>query len=257
MSEHKFSEDILHAINEKRISPKSKWEFWIRDWAVWTAGILSILIGAIAIALIITFLRTDDWSILTQTNSDGSGISIAFILFPYFWILVLIGFLVLARINIAHTKKGYRLTVPIFASISVALSIILGICFYDAGFGQMIDAALTDRPGRYLEFINPRAELWSRPSQGMLGGIVIGIKDPQTILLQDFSNKPWIVHIPDNSFSIEDLPIHARIRCIGFQIDQNEFVSSQILPWGSRRTILLPLPPPPNHLFFERPQFQP
>jgi hypothetical protein len=257
MSDHKFSEDILHAINEKHISPKPKWEFWIKDWAVWTAGIISILVGGIAVGLIITFIRTDDWSILTRSNPDGQGINIALILFPYFWILVLIGFLVLARINIAHTKKGYRLTIPMFAGISVILSILLGICFYDAGLEQMIDSALMDRPGRYLEFIHPRAGLWSRPAQGMLGGIVVGIRDPETIILQDFYNKPWIVHIPDNGFSVDDLPIHARVRCIGIQIDQNEFVSSQILPWGSRQTILIPLPPPPNHLFFERPMFQP
>jgi hypothetical protein len=257
MSEYKLSEEILHQINEKHISPKPKWEFWVKDWAVWTAGIISILVGGLAIGLIITFVRTDDWNIFSQTDPKGSGIQFALLLFPYFWLLVLIGFLVLARINIAHTKKGYRLTVPVFAGASIALSILLGICFYDAGLGQMLDSLLTERPGRYLEFIHPRADLWSRPEEGMLGGVIVGMRDPETIILQDFQNKPWIVHLPDDGFSADDLPIHARVRCIGVQIEDNEFVSKRILPWGSRRTILIPLPPPPNHIYFERPIFNP
>lgn len=246
-----LSEQILKTINEKHISPKPKWEFWIKDWAVWTAGVFSILIGGIAVGLIITFIRTDDLNILRQ--SDNGGVGILFILFPYFWVAITIGFLALARYNLKHTKRGYRLTLPMFAGISIILSILLGICFYDAGIGQMIDSSLTGRPGKYLELIHPRAELWSRPSQGMLGGVVIGIPDNETLILNDFSNHTWVVRVPNSPLDLRQLPIQARIRCLGIQASQTEFIAKQILPWGSRRTILFPLPPPPDHHFFESP----
>lgn len=251
MSNLPLSEEILRTINEKHISPKPKWEFLMKEWAVWTAGIISIIIGGIAIGLMITFIRTDDWNILKQ--ADNAGIGLFLILFPYFWIFVFIGFLVLARYYLKHTKKGYRLTIPVFAGVSIILSIILGICFYDAGIGQIIDASLTGRPGRYLEFIHPRAGVWSRPSQGMLGGIVVKVPDEQTVILNDFSNQSWVVHVANNQFNVRNIPIHARVRCLGTQTGRNEFTAEQILPWGSRRTILIPLPPPPDHDFFEEP----
>lgn len=254
MNHNPLSEQILKTINEKHISPKPKWEFLIKDWAVWTAGVFSILIGGIAVGLMITFIRTDDLNVLKQLNNGGAGY--LFALFPYFWVAVMIGFLALARFNLKHTKRGYRLTLPMFAGISIILSIILGICFYDAGIGQMIDSSLTSRPGKYLELIHPRAELWSRPSQGMLGGVVVEIPDEQTLILNDFSNHIWIVRVPNTSISLKQLPIHARIRCLGKQSGPTEFTAEQILPWGSRKTILLPLPPPPNHSFFESPEIR-
>jgi hypothetical protein len=251
MSEHQFSEDILRTINEKHISPKPKWAFLIKDWAVWTAGVVSILIGGIAVALMITLARTDDWNILKQTSDSGFGL--ALMLFPYFWMAIFIGFIVIARLNLKHTKRGYRLTLPMFAGISIGLSIILGICFYDAGISQMIDSSLTSRPGSYLKLIHPRAEVWNRPMQGMLGGIVVEIPNNQTIIINDFSNQSWIVHINNQSINAERIPIHARIRCLGKQTARNEFNADQILPWGERKTILFPLPPPPDSEFFRAP----
>jgi hypothetical protein len=251
MSDMTFSEDVLRTINEKHISPKPKWEFLIRDWAVWTAGAISILIGGMAVALMITIVRTDDLIILRETKNAGIGL--AMVLFPYFWIAVFIGFLFLARLNLKHTKRGYRLTLPVFAGISIALSIILGVCFYDAGISQMIDSALTGRPGRFLEFVHPRADLWTRPDEGMLGGVIIEIKDERTFLLNDFSNRSWLVHIRQAEIDANELPVHARIRCTGTQIGQNEFTANHISPWGSRKTILFPLPPPPNSEFFLAP----
>lgn len=251
MSNQPLSEEILRTINEKHISPKPKWEFLMKEWAVWTAGVISIFIGGIAIGLMITFIRTDDWSILKQ--ADNAGIGLLLILFPYFWIFVFIGFLFLAGYYLKHTKKGYRLTLPVFAGVSIILSAILGICFYDAGIGQIIDSSLTGRPGRYLEYIHPRAGVWNRPARGMLGGIVVNVPDEQTLILNDFSNKQWIVHVSNKQLDVRVIPTNARVRCLGTQSAKNEFIADQILPWGSRRTILIPLPPPSNHIFFEEP----
>lgn len=244
MENNSLSEQILKTINEKHISPKPKWEFWIKDWAVWTAGVFSILIGGVAVGLVITFLRTDDLRVLKEFHDTGANAWI--VIFPYFWILVVIGFLALARYNLIHTKRGYRLTLPMFAAMSVGLSIILGVCFYDAGIGQIIDSTLTARPGKYLEYVHPRADLWTRPSKGMLGGVVYQIADEKTIILNDFTNRQWIVRVTGESMNTNKLPLHARIRCIGTQVGTNEFIAEQILPWGVRRTILIPLPPPPN-----------
>lgn len=249
MTNPSFSEELLRTINEKHISPKPKWEFLMKDWAIWTAGAISILIGGLAIGIIITLVRTDDVTVLQETNRLGTNLFL--VLFPYFWILILIGFLVLAGFYLKHTKRGYRLTLPMYAAISVSLSIVLGICFYDAGFGQMIDSLLTNKPGRLLEFVHPRAVLWDRPMSGMLGGIVLAAQDERTFVLRDFSNQVWLVRVTDPRFDTNRMPPHARVRCLGSQTGDMEFTADRVMPWGSRKTILIPLPPPPSQQYFE------
>jgi len=232
MTDSNLSRNVLDEIKKKHITPKPRWEFLLKDSAVWTAGIACLIIGGLATSVIIYMLRNDDLDALSEAG-EGT-VDVILIALPYFWILTLAAFILIAHYNFKHTKGGYRYRIPTVAVAVVFISAVLGVFFYDIGAGRAIDLVLSDKVPTYQRFLHPRARMWSRPEKGIIAGTVVEITDSLSFRMRDLRDKDWIV------LTRRPVPMPPpllqqgmKVRCLGRPVEANAFEADLILPWES------------------------
>lgn len=233
MTDRDLSRDILQKIREDNVTPKPRWEFLLKNSAIWTAGITSLIIGGFATSIIIYGLRNDDFDALTETGD--SALETILIALPYFWLLLLAIFIFIAHYNYKHTKRGYRNKLSTVLIASVLISVALGIIFYDLGAGKAIDRLLSENAPPYAQYVHPRVQIWIQPEKGRLAGFVIERKDEQTFIIHDFQKHDWTVTtkqpIPHELIPVRVLPKPLKVRCLGKKIDDETFDAHRIMPW--------------------------
>ena len=239
MEQHDLSQSILEKIKDKRITPKPRWTFLLHDYVIWFFALVSLLIGSASVSLIIFMYKNNDWEIYQEFTD--SLFSFILLTLPYFWIVFLGIFVIVAYYNFQHTKKGYRYRVSLLVVGSFVISIVAGGLFYQAGIGQSIDRLLGSNVPLYPIILNPRLNLWSQPDQGRLAGVIIATDNLQQFMLLDPKEKTWLV-ISQNAKIAPDVMIQIgeRIKMIGKILNNGNFDASLILPFG-----------PPGASFFE------
>lgn len=239
MTEHSLTENVLDRIKNEHIAPKPRWEFLLKNYVIWIIGGLSIIIGSISVSVMIFLAETDDWAAIMQLG--GKKWIILLNAVPYFWAIFLIGFLVIARYNLLHTKRGYKITLPVFAVASVLLSVILGSLFYAMGVGTMIDNALAKNARPFLGIIHPRLHIWSNAEQGMLAGKIISQENRRTVTIRGFDENTWIVQILPPERPLPELPESMPIRFVGQRTGENTFNAIRVILWEQPKP-MIPMP---------------
>ncbi|RLC36848.1 hypothetical protein DRH27_04605 [Candidatus Falkowbacteria bacterium] len=234
----KFGKKIINKIVKEKIRPKSKWQFLLRDWVVWGAGILSLVIGSLSFAVILYLYKFNDWNLYLQiTDSFAEFILLTL---PYFWLLFVVIFIFILYYNIKHTKKGYRYPLPVVLAASVLLSIMLGSLFFKVGLGQAIDDVLGQKAPLYTQLFNRQLSYWSEPQKGRLSGIVISIITDTEFLLLDLEKNEWkIVNTSERRLLTDLIQIKRPIRLIGEIISEDIFEVERIMPVGPGREFFM------------------
>ncbi|MFZ4631628.1 MAG: hypothetical protein ACOYL8_00280 [Patescibacteria group bacterium] len=229
-----FESKLLAKIKECKICPKPRWQFLLKDYTVWLAGILSLIIGSAAISVMIYLFKFNDWEIYEQTKK--SFLEFFILTLPYFWFVFLGIFVLIISYNLKHTKSGYRYTTFYVIGASVILSIILGTIFFFAGLGEKLDNILGSQAPFYDQVINRHVDFWSKPSEGRLSGVVIGIDDGGKFILIDRGGEEWLVNTEKSQpFTKEIIIISQPIRLLGEETDDHEFSAVKILPMNAGR----------------------
>lgn len=231
---NKFDRELLGKIKEKQLTPMPKWQFLLKNYVVWGAGLISLLIGAAAISVVIYISRYNDWGIYKQIGDSAAGFIL--LTMPYFWLIFLTLFIFIMYYNIKHTDKGYRYPVPAILTGAIAATVLLGVLFYGAGLGQAIDDVLGQKAPFYDRMINPRINYWSRPGEGRLTGLIISRPNENEIVLVDRSRREWKVFIKSDKLeSGVDIQAGKPICLLGRKISKNEFKAEQILQMRTGR----------------------
>src|SRR3989339_675703 len=97
-----LAQKIIHTIEDKKITPRPRWKFLLKNYSLWTLFGIATVIGSLAVSIIIFLLRHNEWEYLPHNNIWITMFSII----PLFWVIVLIIFVALASYNIRHTNKG-------------------------------------------------------------------------------------------------------------------------------------------------------
>jgi hypothetical protein len=176
-----ISDKILEKIKEDKIRPKAKWEFLLKDYFIWSLFGFCLFLGSLASSVVIYLMRNNDWDLYKYAS--GSFFEFFFITLPYFWLIIFIIFIVVAFINFKHTKKGYLFSLGKVIFFCLFLSFILGGAVYAAGFGKMIDNALSDKLPYYNCFMEHRREIWNQPGRGILAGRIIDAEQKHFTLI--------------------------------------------------------------------------
>lgn len=206
IEDDKFDSAILETIKEKKIEPKAKWTFLLKDYVVWALGLLSLLLGSVAVSVIIYMISNNDWDIYTELS--GSLAEFILLTIPYFWIVFLLIFLFVINYNIKHTKKGYKFSLPLIFSASIFISVLLGALFFYAGLGRAIDDVLGENVSFYDTIINPRVRMWNNPKAGRLIGVIIEKVSDNEFYLHDMREERWLI----NTVNVER-PLDAELDC--------------------------------------------
>ena len=237
-----LSKSIIGKIKKKDLKPTPKWIFLLKRSFVWGLFGISVLFGSLAIGMIFFQVRDAGWDIYSQMN-EGLA-EFVLLALPYFWIILMIGFLALAYCDFRHTKKGYRYNIFAIIGLSLLISLVIGSTLYASGFSEKIENFFQEIP-HYEKLHFGKRILWQRPDQGLLAGIIIRIQDDKIFLLQDFKQHPWKVDAKDAKIRPGvRLEKGQRVKMIGEKLEFGRFHATVIGPWrkeGIQAPPILPI----------------
>ncbi|MBT3412824.1 MAG: hypothetical protein HOJ15_01915 [Candidatus Jacksonbacteria bacterium] len=225
-----LSEDVLKEIKKDHITPKPRWQFLVKDCCVWVLGVVSVFVGSLAFAVMLSMLINNDWDLYSLLNGGAIGLIIATL--PYFWIILILLFALLIQHNLKHTKKGYKYSPVLLIAGGILISGIVGTFLYNIGAGVAIDDVLLQNVPVYSQIGNRRASIWN-PEKGRLSGVIVSVDQEGLFLLEDFSRQEWQVlgeyTIPD-SFPLI-IQRGNKVRMLGDRLNEFTFEAYHVMPW--------------------------
>lgn len=229
-----ISEKVLNEIREKKIEPKPRWQFLLKDYLVWSAFTASVIVGAVSFSVIMFVFLSNDWNLYQYLRINPLE-HFVFSL-PYLWVIFLLLFLALAYYNYKHTQSGYRYETYAIFGISILASIMLGLLFHFAfGIGERIDTALASNLPLYsrIHAYCNRQNIWSQPEKGLLAGEIKRIAEDDEFELEDFKGFVWQVEKDEKALMPGGYLIIAgkRVKLIGEKKAEKLFRAREIRAW--------------------------
>ena len=229
-----ISGKTLKTIEEKHITPQSRWHFLLKDASLWVFFAVSVVVGALAVDTIIFMLKDYDWDVYAYLNR--SFLAHAFLAIPFLWIAVLGLFTVIAYYNFKYTKRGYRHAIYAVVIFSVLASVILGTVLFFTGFNYEIDEMLSRQLPFYNSLIYDKYDVWNNPQKGLLGGQVISQNGEGQFTIKDFRGRIW--HVTEeglicgvNCKSEIMTATGTQLKLIGREGEDSIFFVESIRPW--------------------------
>lgn len=228
-SKHDTCKDICNKIQKEGIKPIPKWHFTLKKFSLWTVFAISIILGSFAFGIILFQVQNVEWDIANKFPSTRIPFYIAAI--PYFWIAILITLVTIAFIDLKKTQQGYKYKNFAIIGSSILASTIIGSIIFASGASQKIERELIKSP-YYNRIHILRENLWARPENGLLSGIIKEIPEPNTIILLDPKMNIWSVDTSDCHMKIQSPPqTNIRIKVTGEIIKKGQFKAEEIRPW--------------------------
>jgi hypothetical protein len=240
-----LSKKVLQTIKEQRIQPTARWKFLLKDSVIWAVFGVAVVIGSLAVAVMIFIVANERvFEILPMTWAKK-----AFIILPYFWLIILAAFVFISYINLKHTKVGYKISPYLIVVASVVASLIFGAILYFTGIAGQVEKVAYEQFPLYKKMMRQQTKFLVEPEQGRLAGVILEIKIPQEMRVEDFNGKAWKIYytnqalIPPNfqekcreflpdacDLPIFQIQIGQRVGIMGEQISNNEFNAVKIRP---------------------------
>jgi hypothetical protein len=233
-----ISEEVVKKIKEEKIEPKSKWSCNFYNGLWWAFFIVSILLGALFLAIIFFLISDIDWNIREHLGQSSFGFF--FRVIPFIWIALSIAILLLAYLNLRNTRKGYKYS---WLAVLLLMGVILlmsSVVLHALRVNKQANSFLKSNIPSYKRMVCDRENLWSQPERGLLAGtIMIFIQGDNKMKLVDFNNDVWEITFGENANIHRKVKLTERelIRLIGTGKDlvQKKFEAIEIMPWtGSR-----------------------
>jgi len=200
---------------------------------IWTLFGLSILFGIVASSVTILQLKHAEWELYQRSNY--SLIEFLATVIPYFWLIFLMLFIVIAYRYFRRTEKGYRYHTSLIILISVIISIIGGIGVYQTGFSEKLEVLFRENIPVYRMVNRGRHRLWRSPDQGFLAGEINEIISVQKMILIDLYGNNWTIDISTTFWRGRLKPeVGIEIKIIGKIKSEGQFVASEIRPLYGR-----------------------
>ena len=224
------SRKIIEKIKTENIQPIPKWYFKVQNWLIWLAFALSILLGAAAFSVILFAIQQTDFDLISQF-SDG-GLSLFLALLPFFWIVTLLIFLLVAIFSIQKSKRGYKSTWSRLTTYSAAASILMGTLFFISGGAQWLENSFAKSVSLYQSIDEKKKIVWMQPDEGYLGGTIENVNG-DSFLLKDFDGNTWAVSYQEAFIArVILLEQGEQIKLIGQKTGKSQFRADEIRPWG-------------------------
>lgn len=231
LEDNNWSGEVLQKIKAEKITPKPKWQFWLKNSLIWILGILSLVLGAISTSLIFYMLTGEE----SGFGSDGlRNFKTLFVIVPFFWIICLAFFAILVFYYFKHTKKGYKYSPKLIILGIFILSLIFGGTLSAFGLDRVIDDVLGEKAPMYNQVINPRMDYWSNPDDGRLTGLIISQEDEMTYQLVDLSGAVWVTKT-ESEEEAKKIKVDHPVRLMGDDVGDHNFKIEKVMSVGPGR----------------------
>ena len=226
------SNKIIEKIKEENIRPIPKWYFNSKNIGVLLIFVMSVLIGAASFSVILFSIQQAEFNLIGHL--DHSRIELVLGLLPFFWIITLMIFLIIAIYSFQRSRKGYKFDWPRLVGYSTAFSILLGTLCFIGGGAQWLDQTFEARLDIYESIDEKKKKVWMNPSNGYLAGSIEGLTG-DALRLIDFNEDVWEISY-DNAFIAPPVFLEKgeKIKLVGEVTGVNQFKAEQIRPWGGK-----------------------
>ncbi len=221
---------VTRKIADAAIRPHSRLRFLASKTALWTITVVSVLIGAVAVATLIFYFA--DKNRTGGRGFDEMPLDDFFEIVPYFWAVSLVFAACSATLAFRATPRGFlRRPTSIFA-FCLAASTAAGLILYISGVGPLLNRKLADAIPSYARVI--AVEDWrnTSPEQGRLVGQSLGLTDSGQLVLRDFTGTQWLVTVADSQQSLDN-PLGSvdDLDIIGTMTGPNKFSAINVTDW--------------------------
>ena len=234
----KFTKSVLTQIKKQKIQPKSEYYFWFRNLFLILMGLIFFSLGVIASGIIFHFLNHLEFAEFIW-QGPRQLMKLLWFGVPFLWIFLAASLLLACSFLLKEMKKGYKFRFAFLLAIILIPQVVAGALLEQSDLGEKLDQAMANRMSFHQTRKASHEKLWSIPSEGFLGGTIIEIQNNEMLLLDDFSKKRWWI-----SYSVSQkhprltLETGKRIKILGEQTSESEFVAEKLLPWrrpGTRK----------------------
>ena len=193
MSEKNIGEKTLADIKRKKLKPKAKWGFLLKDLFLWIFLLIFLVFGGLSMSVIFYFFNHTEWELYRQINQ--SIWHQAWVLLPYFWILALAFFVLVVTYKFKNSNEGYKFRLSLVLVLIILCSSLLGLFFYSLNLGGIVDEKMSSKiPAYYLlNNCEYRQRAWCQPEKGFLAGLVYDLNSEEFKLL-DNKNQDWLIN---------------------------------------------------------------
>lgn len=225
MEEEKLAvkSSVLNRIKAEGVCPRSRLWFQTRECVVWLLWLLSVLFGALAVAVSLFVIVYNHVGLFEATH-DSRVIYMVDAL-PYLWIIILILMIGLAVFDFKQTKRGYRFPLWQIVLSSLLASFGVGFLLYIVGTGYQVDKELGKRLGFYNSQEKSERDRWQQPKEGRLLGQSMNSSSPvaapsRSITFSDVDGLGWTVITSELSPYDQGLILSGeRVKLFGFLDD--------------------------------------
>lgn len=251
-----LSSAVLERIEKERVTPSSKWKFTCIHSGVWLGWGLSVLFGAMSVAVLIYVGGYARFALYEATHE--TPVSFLFEILPYMWIVTFLAMAAFGYFNMRHTKSGYRYPMWHLLVSSVVLSIVGGFVMHVFGAGYIIDTQIGKRmPTAYTSLERSERLMWQVPSEGRLLGVFNEMDEDESELyvFTDEEGAQWKVEAmelraPDR----ELLTSGDTVRVLGTTTDAQKrlFHACGVFPWMFKKNVTVTEMENDRRLFVEK-----
>lgn len=224
---------VMSRIECEKICPRSRLFFKTRECAVWSLWVLSVIVGALAVAVTLFVIGHRQYALFEATHD--SFFTFIMEVLPYLWIAVFALMVAVAVYNLRHTKGGYRYPLwQIFGS-SMVLSLAGGSALHVFGFGYFIDHHLGEQMRMYNSQEKMEMRMWQSPEDGrLIGRLLEAPRAPVAIgTFADVSGVEWQIDMTELAPHEQELLLREdTVRLMGvFDENTKLFHSCGAFPW--------------------------
>ncbi|MBW1848855.1 MAG: hypothetical protein JRJ27_17330 [Deltaproteobacteria bacterium] len=229
-----ISKNILDKIKKGNVRPIPKYYFLFKRSILWSLFGLSILLGSIASGIVIFLLIHFEWDMYHHLGHSLIGFIL--LVFPYLWLIFLLGFSIFTYLFFRRTEHGYRYKTVWIVLLSIIFSILGGGLLYVTELPERLENAFQENLPFYRGLEDHKKNVWMSPDQGLLAGIIVNVNSKESIQLEDLNGTIWNIHIGNAIWRGRLTPSeNLEIKIIGHMKDENQFIAEEIRPWKGKK----------------------
>lgn len=222
-----LSKKIIEEIDTRKIEPIPKWHFMLRRSVFWSLAVISVILGAIAVAVTIFIFFDHDWSVFGLL--EHSFLEDVLLTIPYLWLVFFGLFIAVSNYSFRHTKTGYKYKTAWVALAILCLSIFFGAMLNMLDAGDYVNHFLLNNVPAYDRLVYTREDVWTRADRGLLAGEVMKIVDSNHFVLNDLKNHEW--NIDTSKVQSFHPTLNEAVKMKGKEVDVKTFQATSIEDW--------------------------
>ncbi len=241
-TESNLQQSVLNTIESENVCPRSRWFFVCKETLVWIFWALSVVIGAVAVAVCFFVMSYQQYALYEATHENFFTFFVGAL--PYIWFVVFAAMAILAVNNLRHTKRGYKHPVWKVVVSSLVFSVVGGAALQMFGLGYSIDHYLGEEMKMYMSQEKLEKGLWQAPEEGRLLGQLAEMDDSgaNTVSFTDSYGEMWDVNIAELSeMDLGLLQSEDLVRVVGTTSSTTgkQFHACGVFPWMLDRSAKL------------------